>query len=92
MQVAAHVRDTLVVQGPVVVAPRVLLLDEAAALEGAHQLHHLNARHREGVAAEGTRPGAHAVLLARDHALREEEAVHVVARRLRDVSRHFPNN
>ena len=89
MQVATHVRDAIVVQRPVVVAPRVLLLDQVATLEGAHQLHHLDARHGEGLAAQGTRPGTHAVLLARNHALRKEEAVYVVAGRLRNVSRHF---
>src|SRR5262249_39696725 len=87
VEVLAEVRDALVVEEPVEVAPRELLLDQVAAEQGAHQVRHVVDRSLELLATEGALPRRQTVLLAADHALCEEEAVHVIACLLRHNTR-----
>jgi len=89
-EVLAHEGDTGVVEEPVVVAPSELLLDEAARLELAHELHGVVAGHFDALATEGGTPDTEAVLVAADDTFGEKEAVEVVTVLLGDDgSRHF---
>jgi hypothetical protein len=88
VKVVTQVLYPLIVEEPVEVAPGELLLDQAAALEGLHQLHHVEVGGVELLAPQLAGPGAQAVLLANEHTLREEVAVYVVTGLLGDVRRH----